>query len=136
MTLTRLILLVALLLCSLINSNAQTVATHPRASTQNTSANNTRLALEDYFRKAAGLGFSGAVLVAGDGGILTRKGYGWADVKRRIPIKPDSIFDIGSGVKAFTATAIMQLEEQGKLNTSDLITKYFRDVPAEKGQGL
>jgi CubicO group peptidase (beta-lactamase class C family) len=132
MTLTRLILPVALLLCSLINSNAQAVATHQGASTQNTSANNTRLALEDYFRKAAGLGFSGAVLVARDGEILTRKGYGWADVKRRIPIKPDSIFDIGSGVKAFTATAIMQLEEQGKLSTSDLITKYFKDVPADK----
>jgi len=132
MTFTRLLLLIALLPCSLTTSKAQTAPTQPTASTQNTSAINVRPALDDYSRKAAGLGFSGAVLVAKDGEILTRKGYGWADVKRRIPIKPDSIFDIGSGVKAFTATAIMQLEEQGKLSTSDPITKYFKDVPADK----
>lgn len=93
---------------------------------------NVRAALDDYLRKAAGLGFSGAVLVAKDGEVLVRKGYGWADVKRRIPIKPDTIFDIGSGVKAFTATAIMQLEEQGKLNTSDLMSKYIEGVPPDK----
>ena len=91
-----------------------------------------RAELKDYLRKAAGLGFSGAALVARDGKILLRKGYGWADVGRRIPIHPNTIFDIGSGVKAFTATAIMQLEEQGKLNTSDPITKHLKYVPADK----
>ena len=91
-----------------------------------------RVSLEDYFRRSAGLGFSGAVLVAKDGEVLIRKGYGWADVKRQIPIAPDTIFDIGSAVKSFTATAVMQLEEQGKLNTSDKITKYFEGVPADK----
>src|ERR1051325_6014419 len=88
--------------------------------------------LADYFQKAAGLGFSGAVLVAKDGKTLLRNGYGWADRRRRIPIRPDTIFDIGSGVKAFTATAIIQLEAQGKMKTSDPITKYFPDVPPDK----
>jgi CubicO group peptidase (beta-lactamase class C family) len=88
--------------------------------------------VEEYFRKSAGLGFSGAVLVADDERILTRSGYGWADVRRRIPVKPDTIFDIGSAVKSFTATAVMQLEEQGKLTTADKLSKYFKDVPAEK----
>jgi len=117
----RLMRLIAILFCLLVNS--VTVLTQP--------APDAGLALDDYFRKASGLGFSGAVLAAKDGTIL-RKGYGWADVRRRIPITPDTIFDIGSGVKAFTATAIMQLEEQGKLSTSDSIKKYFKDLPEDK----
>ena len=81
---------------------------------------------EDYLRKSAGLGFSGAVLVAQNEEILVRNGYGWADVGRRVPVKPDTIFDIGSAIKSFTATAVMQLEEQGKLATADKISKYFK----------
>jgi CubicO group peptidase (beta-lactamase class C family) len=104
--------------------------THPSANPINETKISGRLT--DYFRKASGLGFSGAVLVAKDGKIQFRNGYGWADVKRRIPIRPDSIFDIGSGVKAFTATAIMQLEERGKLKTTDPISKYIKDVPPDK----
>lgn len=115
-----------------LNLNLQIVATR-RPSPQTVNANNVAgVTLADYFQKAAGLGFSGAVLVVKDGKVLLRNGYGWADVGRRIPIKSDTIFDIGSGVKAFTATAIMQLEAQGKLKTSDPITKYFRDVPTDK----
>lgn len=124
--------LTSIFLCLLINVYAQTVPSDSVTSTQNLSAKSLSAALEDYFQKAAGLGFSGAVLVEKDGNVLLRKGYGWADVKRRIPIGPDSIFDIGSGVKSFTATAIMQLEEQGKLNTSDLMSKYIKNVPSDK----
>ncbi len=102
MTLIRLILLTSLSFTFVINSNAQEVSTNSKTPPQNSSAkNNVRVALDDYFRKAAGLGFSGAVLVAKNGEIAARNGYGWADVKRQIPIKPDTIFDIGSGVKAF-----------------------------------
>jgi CubicO group peptidase (beta-lactamase class C family) len=93
-----------------------------------------RLALTEYFQKAGGFGFSGAVLVSQRGRVLLRDGYGWADVRKRIPITANSIFDIGSGVKAFTATAIMQLEEQGKLKTTDPITNYFPEVPEDKKQ--
>jgi CubicO group peptidase (beta-lactamase class C family) len=88
--------------------------------------------LGDYFQKAAGLGFSGAVLVTDGDKVLLRNGYGWADEKRRIPIVPETVFDIGSITKVFTAIAVMQLEERGKLSTSDSITKYFSDVPRDK----
>jgi CubicO group peptidase (beta-lactamase class C family) len=88
--------------------------------------------LSGYFHKVAGLGFSGAVLVSSGDKVLLRNGYGWADEKRRIPITPESVFDIGSITKVFTAIAIMQLEERGKLSTSDRITKYFPDVPQDK----
>ena len=88
--------------------------------------------LSDYFQKVAGLGFSGAVLVSSGDKVLLRNGYGWADEKRRIPITPETVSDIGSITKVFTAVAIMQLEERGKLSTSDRITKYFSNVPPDK----
>jgi CubicO group peptidase (beta-lactamase class C family) len=89
-------------------------------------------ALSDYFHKVAGLGFSGAVLVSSGDKVLIRNGYGWADQTRHIPVTPETVFDIGSITKVFTAVAIMQLEERGKLSTADKITKYFSNVPADK----
>lgn len=88
--------------------------------------------LSDYFPKVAGLGFSGAVLVSSGDKVLIRKGYGWADRSRGIPITANTVFDIGSITKVFTAVAIMQLEERGRLSTSDPITKYFANVPPDK----
>src|SRR6185436_19744664 len=89
-------------------------------------------ALADYFHKVAGLGFSGAVLAAKGNKILFRNGYGWADQTQRLQITPETVFDIGSITKVFTAVAIMQLEERGQLSTSDRITKYFANVPPDK----
>src|SRR5437762_1244478 len=103
------------------------------AAARSTEADAERRAnLADYFEKAAGLGFSGAVLVSSGDQVLLREGYGWADEKRRIPIAPETVFDIGSITKVFTAVAIMQLEARGKLSTSDSITKYFSNVPLDK----
>jgi CubicO group peptidase (beta-lactamase class C family) len=85
-----------------------------------------------YLETAASFGFSGAVLIAKNDSILLRQGYGWSDEERSIPITPETVFDIGSFVKAFTATAIMQLVERGKLRVTDTITKFFKDVPPDK----
>ncbi|HWP55779.1 MAG TPA: serine hydrolase domain-containing protein [Pyrinomonadaceae bacterium] len=90
------------------------------------------VALADYFQKAAGLGFSGSVLVSSGDKVLLRDGFGWADEQRRIPIVAETVFDIGSITKVFTAVAVMQLEERGKLSTADPITKYFSNVPKDK----
>jgi len=131
MLLIKLFLLTTLLLSFSLDSNAQTVSTNP--TLQNISdKNNLPVALDEYLRRATANDFSGAVLVAKDGQVVLRKGYGWTDRKNKIPITAKTVFDIGSYVKAFTATAIMQLEEQGKLDTSDPITKYFPNVPSDK----
>jgi len=122
--------LVVVPLTNIETAHAQTATVPPIA--QNRSAENIQTTLADYFQKVAGLGFSGAVLAVKDGQILLRDGYGWADEKRQIPNTPETIFDIGSITKVFTAVAIMQLEEKGKLKTSDPITKYFREVPSDK----
>ncbi|MEK7466080.1 MAG: serine hydrolase domain-containing protein [Planctomycetota bacterium] len=75
--------------------------------------------------------FWGAVLVAKDGKVLLAKGYGEADYKKA-PITPRTLFEIASASKMFTAIAILKLEMQGKLATTDPISKFFKGVPADK----
>ncbi|MBL7082546.1 MAG: beta-lactamase family protein [Candidatus Aminicenantes bacterium] len=77
-------------------------------------------------------GFSGTVLVAKKGEKVLHKGYGWAVREQRIPIITQTVFDIGSISKPFTATVIMRLEQQGKLEVKNPITKFFDNVPEDK----
>ena len=77
-------------------------------------------------------GFSGTVLVAREGEIVLHKGYGLADRRREIACRPDTIFDLGSVTKQFTATAILKLEMAGKLRTDDTLTKHFEGIPRDK----
>ena len=70
-----------------------------------------------------------ALAVIKDGQIVIAKGYGLANVEHQVPVKPETIFQSGSMGKQFTATAVMMLVEEGKLNLEDKITKYFPDGP-------
>lgn len=74
--------------------------------------------------------FTGTVLVARDGKPVFRKGYGQANREWNIPNGPESKFRLGSITKQFTATAILQLVEAGKLKLDDPISKYYTDSPA------
>ncbi|MCY9530253.1 MULTISPECIES: cyclic peptide export ABC transporter [Paenibacillus] len=65
-----------------------------------------------------------AVIVKGDETIYS-KGFGYADIKAEKLVTPDTLFELGSTSKAFTALAILQLEDQGKLNLDDSVTKYI-----------
>jgi len=65
-----------------------------------------------------------------DGQIVKAQGYGLANVELNVPVKPETIFQSGSVGKQFTATAVMMLVEEGKVNLDDSITKYFPDAPA------
>jgi len=73
--------------------------------------------------------FSGAVLVVGDGRALLSKGYGMSDYGERIPNSPNTRFRIGSLTKAFTAMAVMQLEDRKALSFSDTLAKFIPDYP-------
>ena len=73
--------------------------------------------------------FSGAVLVARKGKILLSRGYGEANREWKVPISPTTKFRIGSITKQFTATLIMQLQEQHKLNVPDPICQYLDPCP-------
>ena len=70
-----------------------------------------------------------ALAVIKDGQMVMAKGYGLANVEHQVPVKPETIFQSGSTGKQFTATAVMMLVEEGKLNLEDKITKYFTDGP-------
>ena len=70
-----------------------------------------------------------AVLVARKGKVVYNKAFGSANLELDVPMKTDHIFRIGSITKQFTAIAILQLMEQGKLNLHDPITKFITDYP-------
>jgi len=74
--------------------------------------------------------FMGSVLIARSGRVLVEKGYGMADLELDVPNTPQTKFRLGSITKQFTAAAILQLEEQGKLSVNDPISKYFVESPA------
>jgi CubicO group peptidase (beta-lactamase class C family) len=74
--------------------------------------------------------FSGSVLVARDGRPLIKKGYGMANYELDVANTPQTVFRIGSLTKAFTATAVMMLQERGKLRIDDPICSHLSDCPA------
>ncbi len=85
--------------------------------------------------QAAHLGtWWGAVGVQVEGRTILAKGYGLAN-KGLAPITADSLFDIGSVTKQFTAAAILRLEMDGKLTTDDRVAMWVDDVPREN-QGI
>lgn len=61
--------------------------------------------------------------------VLLAKGYGFADLEHRIPATAETVFEVGSVTKQFTALAIMRLVEQKKLSLSDDVQKLLPDVP-------
>ena len=64
-----------------------------------------------------------------DGKILYAKGYGLANMEENVAITPQTVFDIGSTSKQFTASSILLLEKQGKLSVNDDIRKYLPELP-------
>ncbi len=73
--------------------------------------------------------FSGAVLIAKKGKVIFRKGYGYADVEKRIPYTPETQHSVASISKMFTAIAALKLRDQGKLGLAHSICRYVDDCP-------
>ena len=71
----------------------------------------------------------GVVLVARKGEVIYRKAFGMANVELGVPMKEEMVFNIASITKQFTAVAVLQLAEQGKLSLQDEVTKYLPDYP-------
>ncbi|AWX54931.1 penicillin-binding protein [Brevibacillus brevis] len=78
------------------------------------------------------------VVVKGDK-VLFKKGYGYADVEKKIPVDPDrTVFRVASVSKVITATAVMQLAEQGKIDLNKDVSAYMGDarIPNNTGTPL
>jgi CubicO group peptidase (beta-lactamase class C family) len=97
-----------------------------------TSRAEIRKRLDAVMEKAVAHGFSGSVLIVRGSDTLLEKGYGLADRQRKIPCAPDTVYDIQSITKQFTASAILKLEMQGKLAVGDPMDKYLPGVPNDK----
>src|SRR5262245_23158271 len=82
-------------------------------------------------KRAAAGKFSGAVLIAKDGKPVVEQANGLADRRRRRPNSLATEFNIGSVGKSFTAVAIAQLVEAGKLSFDDTVGKYLSGFPAQ-----
>lgn len=63
----------------------------------------------------------GALVVMKDSKIIAARGYGWADTDRKEPVQPNSLFRIASISKTITATAILKLVQDHKLNLDDKV---------------
>src|SRR5215469_4457378 len=92
----------------------------------------TAATLDRYLTNLVPLGFSGNVIVARQGTVVLEKGYGLADREKNVPVTSDTVMTVGSISKQFTAAAILKLEMQGKLHTTDSISRYLPNVPADK----
>lgn len=75
------------------------------------------------------LGFNGCVLVAQQGHVIYRNAFGFSNLKTRDSLKINSAFQLASTSKTMTAGAILLLKEQGKLQLTDKVQKYFPEFP-------
>lgn len=67
--------------------------------------------------------FSGGLLIIKNGIRIFSKGYGWANKENKIAFSPSTLASMGSITKAFTAAAIMKLQEQGEISLTDPFVK-------------
>lgn len=70
-----------------------------------------------------------ALAVVKNGELEKASGYGLANVELNVPVRTDTVFQMQSITKTFTASAIMLLVEEGKLSVEDNITKYLPGLP-------
>jgi len=79
--------------------------------------------------------FNGSVLVAENGNVILKKGYGYANMEWSVPNTADTKFRLASITKQFTSMLIMQLVEEGKINLdgklSDYLPYYRKDIGDE-----
>jgi CubicO group peptidase (beta-lactamase class C family) len=73
--------------------------------------------------------FSGVVLIVKENKIFLKKVFGFSDLENKIPNSTETRFRIASCSKQFTAIAIHQLQEKNKVSVTDLLSKYFPNIP-------
>jgi CubicO group peptidase (beta-lactamase class C family) len=116
--------------CSLL---AATVAIPAVGAGQQSPAGdpNSRLiaALEDFIPQVLRIhGVPGLNLAIARGGkVIWEKGFGYANLERRVPMTPATVMHSGSMGKTYTATAVMQLVERGVVELDAPVNRYFKE---------
>jgi CubicO group peptidase (beta-lactamase class C family) len=86
--------------------------------------------LAHYFNRLSNKqGFNGVVLIGQKDSVFYGESFGWSNYERKDSLSLHSSFQLASVSKQFTAVAILQLYEKGKLKLTDSIEKYFPDFP-------
>ena len=80
---------------------------------------------EAYEKKA----FNGTWLYAEKGKIISKGAVGFRDLSDKLPRREDSVFQLASITKQFTAAAVMLLVRDGLLSLEDEVTKYYPEIP-------
>ncbi len=70
-----------------------------------------------------------SLAVVKNGKPLVNKGYGLANAEHKVPVTAETVIRLGSLSKQFFATAILKLQEEGKLSIEDSVHKFFPDAP-------
>lgn len=98
---------------------------------ENAEAQTLEAKVDRIFRPFAKPDAPGAVVLVGRGAdIVLQRAYGAADLERKVPLTVDSVFDIGSTSKQFTAACLLLLEQEGKLALADPVKKHVAELPA------
>src|SRR6478752_3269745 len=100
-------LIVVVLALAVVGMNTST-----RADAQSDALASIDAAMPDAVQKQ---GFGGYILIEVHGKPVFSKGYGYADREKKVPFRIDTIAQIGSITKAFTAFAILNLAHEGKI---------------------
>src|ERR1035438_10563665 len=69
-------------------------------------------------------------MIIQDGKTAKTAAYGLANLELNVPVKPETVFEIGSITKQFTAAAILLLAQDGKLSVNDKISAHLANIPS------
>jgi CubicO group peptidase (beta-lactamase class C family) len=106
----------------------------PTSETKKLGAKEIARELEDYAKKLAGADvFSGTILLARNREVVYKGAFGTANKDFNAPNRIDTKFNLGSMNKMFTAVAIAQLVEKGKVSFDDPLSKFIADFPNAEG---
>jgi CubicO group peptidase (beta-lactamase class C family) len=72
-------------------------------------------------------GYALAVIKGGD--VVFSRGYGFADLRMRTPVTPDTVFDLASVTKTFTGMVLLKLVDEKKLGLDDPLGTYVSNLP-------
>ncbi|ADB49296.1 beta-lactamase [Conexibacter woesei DSM 14684] len=111
---------------------ALTFAAFGQSAEASAGGSRTAAAVQRALDRVLPAGASGTLVAARGGETLYCKGFGMADREARVPASCDTVYDVMSMTKQFTATAVLKLQMLGKLRVTDPIGTYVGPVPADK----
>jgi CubicO group peptidase (beta-lactamase class C family) len=103
-----------------------------QGSTAETDADLSRQVDQLMQKRIRPKGPGAAVLVVRGGKVVHSRGYGLANLKDKTPVTPQTVFDLASVSKQFTALAVLILHERGQLSLNDEVRKYLPQLPPRR----